>query len=379
MPTEDAEIVLEIVADFFALPAFKHRAKFLQNGQHLGPLLKQRHVVTRARCPRKGQANQVALPDVEAVSLAVKAKRGLLQQRRDQRLSLVGRIGELVVVLHILHPFERTVGRFLFNAKFVAEQPPTQRIEFQFSEESLQLLTVPFSLNQIHQSHVQRHVALNGDQLLGKQSLFPMFFYVLLLLALELVGVRQQLFDAAVLSDELLRRLGADPRYAGHIVRGVAHQPQHIYHLVNPLDLPLCENFRYAQHLGLVAAAPRLVHKTPLGNELAVVLVGRDHVRRKSLILGLLGQRADYIVGLPPRLAQNRDIKRLAEPEHVRQCLAQILGHGLALGFVLFVLVVPVRRLRRVKDDGDMRRLALFDDGEQGVGKGKNGRRIHAL
>ena len=65
----------------------------------------------------------------------------------------------------------------------------------------------------------------------------------------------------------------------------------------------------------------------------------------------------------PPRLAQDRDIKRLAEPEYVRQCLAQILGHCLALGFVLFVLVVPVRRLRRVENDGDMRRLALFDNG----------------
>ena len=149
--------------------------------------------------------------------------------------------------------------------------------------------------------------------------------------------------------------------------------------MVDPLDLPLGENLRHAQNLGLVAAASRLVHKAPLGNELAVVLVGRDHVRRKSLDLGLFGQRADHVVGLPPRLAQNRDIKRLTEPEHIRQCLAQILGHGLALGFVLFVLVVPVRRLRRVKDNGDVRRLTLFDNGEQGVGKGKNSRRIHAL
>ena len=206
-----------------------------------------------------------------------------------------------------------------------------------------------------------------------------MFLYVLFLLALELVGVRQQLFDAAVFGDELLRRLGADPRDAGHIVRGIAHQPQHVDHLVNPLDLPLSEDFRHPQNLGLVAAAPRLVHKAPLGNELAVVLVGRDHVRRKSLGLGLFSQRTDHVVGLPPRLAQDRNVKRLAESEYVRQCLAQILGHGLALGFILFVLVVPVRGLRRVEDNGDMRRLALFDDGEQGVGKGKNGRRVHAL
>ena len=191
--------------------------------------------------------------------------------------------------------------------------------------------------------------------------------------------MRQQLFDTAVLGDELLRRLGPDPRYAGHIVRRIAHQPQHIYHLVDPLDLPLGENLWHPQNLDLVAAAPRLVHKAPLGNKLAVVLIGRDHVRRKSLSLGLFGQRADHIVGLPPRLAQNRDVKRLAEPEYIRQCLAQILGHRLALGFVLFVLVVPVRRLRRVEDSGDVRWLALFDDGEQGVGEGKNGRRVHAL
>ena len=208
---------------------------------------------------------------------------------------------------------------------------------------------------------------------LESRGLFPVFLYVLFLLALELVGVRQQLFDAAVLGDELLRRLGADPGYAGHIVRRIAHQPQDIDHLIDPLDLPLGEDFRHPQNLDLVAAAPRLIHKAPLGNELAIVLVGRDHVRRKSLGLGLFGQGADHVVGLPPRLAQDRDIKRLAEPEYVRQCLAQILGHRLALGFVLFVLMVPVGRLRCVEDDGDMRWRAFFDNGEQGVGEGKNG------
>ena len=154
MPAENAEIVLEVVADFFARSAFKHRAKFLQNGQHLGPLPSQRHVVARARCPRKSQANQVALPNVEAVGLNVKAKRRLLHQRRDQRSPLVGRIDELIVVLHIRHPFERAVGRFLFSAKLVAEQPPTQRVEFEFGEEGLQLRAVPVGLNQIRQSHV---------------------------------------------------------------------------------------------------------------------------------------------------------------------------------------------------------------------------------
>ena len=80
-----------------------------------------------------------------------------------------------------------------------------------------------------------------------------------------------------------------------------------------------------------------------------------------------------------PGSRKTGDIKRLAEPEYVRQCLAQILGHRLALGFVLFVFVVPVGRLRGVEDDGDMRWRAFFDNGEQGVGEGKNGRSVHAL
>ena len=185
------------------------------------------------------------------------------------------------------------------------------------------------------------------------------------------------MLNTTIFCDELLRGFGTDSGHAGHVVGGITHQPEHVDHLLDLLDLPLVEDLDHAENLGLVAAATGLVDQRVVGDQLAVVLVGGDHIGAKTRRLGLFGEGANDVVGLPARRANHRNIKGLAQRKHIGQRLAQILGHLLSLGLVFFVELVPVRRLGRIENCGDMRGLAPFGDRQQGVGEGEYRRGVH--
>ena len=65
-------------------------------------------------------------------------------------------------------------------------------------------------------------IGANGCDLAAQQRIVDVRTQVLAHLALDLVGMRDDLVQAAVLCDERARLFGADARYAGNVVRRIA-------------------------------------------------------------------------------------------------------------------------------------------------------------
>ena len=116
----------------------------------------------------------------------------------------------------------------------------------------------------------------------------------------DLGGAGKNGLEVAVLGEQLLGTLLADPLHAGDVVGGVADQGQEVHHLVR----------RHAQPLGGVGLVhPDLVHRRRAAapgieqgdagpDELIEVLVARDDDRAEPARRPRPGQGADDVIGL---------------------------------------------------------------------------------
>ena len=111
-----------------------------------------------------------------------------------------------------------------------------------------------------------------------------------------------------------MRALFADPRHAGDVVDRVAHQRQHVGHLLR----------RHAEVLGRPPRVVELVRArcgssaTSVADELHHVLVGGDQDDVEARRRGLARQRADDVVGLVVLELEARDAERLDRALDVR-------------------------------------------------------------
>ncbi len=189
----------------------------------------------------------------------------------------------------------------------------------------------------------------------------------------------QQVLQRAILRDELHRGLLAYPGHARNVVGRVAHQRQHLHHLLGARHAPPGLDLRQPQNLRPVPAPRRLEDKIVRADQLPEILVRRDHVGLEALPLRAPHQRADEIIRLEAIQGQRGNIERLEHPPHVRQRGAQILRHLLPGRLVRGKLPMPVRRRRRVKRHPQVRRLPAAQDVQQRLGEPVKRRRIHPL
>src|SRR5690606_22350602 len=84
---------------------------------------------------------------------------------------------------------------------------------------------------------------------------------------------------------------------------------------------------------------------------------GHGHLHARAG--ALQRQRADHVVGLHARHAQDRDAQRLHQFHHRLDLRTQVVGHRRARGLVLGVHVVAEGLARRVDDEGDVLGLLL--------------------
>ena len=223
--------------------------------------------------------------------------------------------------------------------------------EFQLVEDLAQGLQIDGFAAQFVGLEGDGYICYDGGQPFGHADLIGVLDDFLLLSALELIGVGEQILDGTELLDEFLGILGAHARATGDVVGGVAHQAQDVDELFGRLDAVFGIDLLDAQNLFL----ERVIDLDVGGHQLPEVLVSRDHIGEKSLLLGLVGEGTDDIIGLIALNFKDGDAVGLQNAFDVGDSHEDAFGRLFAVGLVGFVILVPEGlAARRVKAHGDV-------------------------
>jgi hypothetical protein len=243
--------------------------------------------------------------------------------------SVAGRLGEQVAGR----------GRGLGRQVFVLPQQLVEPVlEFQLAVQLDQRRLIRLARVQVVDGDVQRHIGLDGGQLVGQVGHIAVFLE-LGRQALgtanrqlgHLVEVGVEHVEAATDADQQAQgSLLADPGHAGDVVDLVAHQRQVV-------DDQLGTDTEFLFHaIGIVDASghgvdQRNVRADQLGH---VLVAGGDH-HVAFLAGGLTGQGADHVVGLHPFHAQQRQAEGTHAGVQRLDLHTQLVRHGWAIGLVL--------------------------------------------
>ena len=116
-----------------------------------------------------------------------------------------------------------------------------------------------------------------------------------------------------------------------------------------------------------------------VARELAVVLVGSDHVGLKPLLFGLQGECADDIVGFISLHLKDGNVESADDILDDGDGLGDTLRLLLALRFVGGICLVPECGTLWVKSDGNVGGMALVEELCQRVDKSKDGGGVEAF
>ncbi len=253
-----------------------------------------------------------------------------------------------------------------------------ERMELESDEELLQPPEVGLGAAEGRRIEWHRQVHRDLDEAAREQGVLAMRPQALSDLALDLVGVLEQRRQAPVLGDPFLGRDLPDAGHAGDVVDAVAHECQHVADLAGG-------DAEERGHAGVVQEDlfARVEDADPVpGDQLQHVFVGRhdDHV--VALGLGLLGERADDVVGLVAGQLDDRDPIGRQGLADLGKLRGEIVRHRHAVGLVLGVRLVPQGPLRPVPRGGQKVGAVLpdhlaehRDETVDGVGRPAGGRR----
>ena len=260
-----------------------------------------------------------------------------------------------------------------------AEQAFAERVELELNHHRFQRFLVIRLTLQLIEGHLHGCVGHDGDELLREQGLLRVQLYLFSELAFDFVGIGDGVLDAA---PGLHQRGGGLLAHAGnarHVVHRIAHQALHIDHLVNALHAPAREHFRHAKNLRITSASARLVDADMLADELAEVLVRRDHPGVQAFGFSALGECADDVIRLPAIFDQDGNPHGRAEPLDLRNGADDVLRRFLALGLVGGEHLMARCGSRGVQCDRQVRGLLRLGDVQQRVGEAVERRRVHAI
>ena len=114
------------------------------------------------------------------------------------------------------------------------------------------------------------------------------------------------------------------------------------------------------------------------GDQLTEVLVAGDHIGEESLLLGLMRECADHVVGLIALDLKDGDVVGLQDAFDVGDGHEDALGGLLAVGLVGLVILVPEGAAGWVKAHGDVGGALALEQVLKGVDKAKHGRGVDA-
>ena len=177
--------------------------------------------------------------------------------------------------------------------------------EIELGIESLQIVVVWLADLQILGVELHRHIGADGRKAFREEQLLAPRLHLFALFTLDLLDVGQDILDRTKLAHELASTLLTDAWNTRDIVGLVAPDGQNIAHKLRVGDAILLANILLADDLHSVALL--LVDVAVGANQLAIILVGRNHIDVVTCLLALHGQSTDHIVGLVARNLKNRD------------------------------------------------------------------------
>ena len=192
-------------------------------------------------------------------------------------------------------------------------------------------------------------IGADGRHLTAQQRVIDVCAQVFAHLALDLVGVCDDLVQATVLCDERARLFGSDARHAGDVIGRIALQTIKVGHerrrdaviqVIHALG-------RHNRHVGQALASRD--HVDMLGHELIHVAVAGH---QQHVAAGLLAQArhgAQDVIAFPALGLQNRHVERGEQLLNHGKLCVQIGVHGRALGLVLRQHLHAHARLALVK------------------------------
>ena len=178
-------------------------------------------------------------------------------------------------------------------------------------------------------------IGADGRHLTAQQRVVDVCAQVFAHLALDLVGVRDDLVQATVLRNERARLFGADTRYAGNVVRRVALQAVKIGHerRRNAVIQVVYALGRHNRHVGQALAGRN--HVDVLGHKLINVAIAGHQQHVAAGLLTQASHSTQDIVAFPALGLQNRHVERTEQLLNHRELRVQIGVHGRALRFIL--------------------------------------------
>ena len=176
-------------------------------------------------------------------------------------------------------------------------------------------------------------------------------------LLLHLAGAREQRVEAAELRDQIAGALLADAGNALHVVGRVAHQREHVDHLLRRDAELLLHAFGVEPRPGLT----RVEDLDGAADELEEVLVAGDERDLEALRRRLLGQRAHDVVGFVAARRQDRHAEGAARLVDQRHLVDQIGRHRSPRRLVVGGQLTPEARSADVERRGEELGLVVGD------------------
>ena len=219
---------------------------------------------------------------------------------------------------------------------------------------------------------LDRRIGTNGCDLAAQQRVVDMRAQVLAHLALDLVGMCDDLVQAAVLRDERARLFGADARHAGNVVGSIALQAVKIGHerRCNAVIQVVHALGRHNRHVGQAFAGRD--HVDVLGHELIHVAVAGHQQHVAAGFLAQARHGAQDIVTFPALGLQNRHVERSEQLLNHGELRVQVGVHGRTLRLVLRQHLHTHARLALVKRHDNAVGIKGIDHLEEHVQKTKD-------
>ncbi len=354
---QHVDVVLGVLADLGLVRVFEQRFERAQHGvavelcRHAHVGMRQGHVGGLERRHREGHPDQLGDLRIDAGGLGVEGEQlgglQLLQPGVEPRLVENGfvllRHFRLQVIAawrrHVRRVEQTTAGGLLeLPGLRFALQVFQPALEFQRPVERGERLAIGLAGVQRVDLDVQRHVQLDGRQLVGEVG------HLLVLFELggqRLGSAQRQLGDlsevgvdhiqpATDAGQQAHRGFFANAGHAGDVVDLVAHQRQVV-------DDQLGADTELLDHAGRVHHQPG--HGVDQGDvradQLRHVLVAGGNHHVAFFAGGLARQRADHVVGFDAFDAQQREAQRANAGVQRLDLVAQVIGHRRPVGLVV--------------------------------------------
>ena len=363
---EYVRVVLQVMAEFrlgrILEPGLAGRQDLLeiQLLGRSGVIVTQRHVGGLARCDGEGESDDARAHVIETVGFRVEGGQGSGRQFA-QPIVEYRALGDLGVMAGLGrrrnadHQACRGFGRGLLDLR--RREIFQQQAQLQPAVDFTQTRDVGFAGTQVVRPELETEVGVDRRELAGQLEHREVAAQVLADLARNLRRMREEAVQRAVLIEPFGGGLRADAADAGYVVGRVADERE----IVDDL---LRENVEL--HLDADAIEPRVAHgidELHLGShELRHILVaGRDQ-HRETRLGAAQRERADHVIGLDARDAQQRQPHRRHRVEQRLHLCAQVVRHRRAVRLVLLEQFVAEGAPRRGEHHGDTLGRLLFDE-----------------